>query len=64
LLLHREEDEGVAYVNTFVRRMVVLWLKIRSKPHEHRSLGQRLWPDAVFDVEGVQIGRAGEGCMC
>jgi hypothetical protein len=53
LLLHREEDEDVAYVDTFVRRTVVLWLQIRSKPHEHRSLGQRVWPDPVLDMEGV-----------
>jgi hypothetical protein len=52
-LLHGEEDEDVAYVYAFVRRTVVLRLQIRSKPHEHRGLAQRLWPDAVLDVEGV-----------
>lgn len=39
MLLLGEEDEDVAYVDTFVRRTVVLWLQIRSKPHELQSLG-------------------------
>ncbi len=53
MLFHGEEYEDVAYVYAFVRRTVVLRLQIRPKPHEQRSLGQRLWPDTVLDVEGV-----------
>jgi hypothetical protein len=53
LLFHGKDDEDVAYVYAFVGRTVIFRLQIRSKPHEHRSLDQRLWPDAVLDVEGI-----------
>jgi hypothetical protein len=51
----------MAYVYAFVRRTVVLRLQIGPKPHEHRGLDQRLRPDAVLDMEGVEIDRTGEG---
>jgi hypothetical protein len=63
LLLDGEEDEDVAYVYAFARRAVVLRLQVRSESDEHRSLGQRLWPESLFDMEGLQIDRAGEGHM-
>jgi hypothetical protein len=53
LLFHGKDDEDVAYVYTFVGRTVIFRLQIRSKPHEQRSRDQRLWPDAVLDVEGI-----------
>jgi hypothetical protein len=52
-LFHRKDDEDVAYVHALVGRTVVFRLQIRSKLHEHRSLDQQLWPDAVLDVEGI-----------
>jgi hypothetical protein len=60
-LLHGEDDEDVANVDTFVRSTAVLRLQVGSKPHEDRSLSQWLWPDAIFDVEGVEIDRTGKG---
>jgi hypothetical protein len=64
LLVDREEDEDVAYVYAFARRAVILRLQARFESHEHRSLGQRLWPDPVPDMEGIQIDRTGKGHMC
>jgi hypothetical protein len=64
LLVDREEDEDVAYVYAFAGKAVILRLQVRSESHEHRSLGQRLWPDPVLDMEGIQIDRTGKGHMC
>jgi hypothetical protein len=64
LLVDGEEDEDVAYVYAFARRAVILRLQVRSESHEHRSPGQRLWPDPVLDMEGIQIDRTGKGYMC
>jgi hypothetical protein len=60
-LVHGEDNKDVANVDAFVGRTVVFRLQVGSKPHEDRSLAQGLWPDVVFDVEGVKIDRTGEG---
>ena len=51
-MLYREEEDA-AYVHTFVRRMVILRQQIRAQLYKDGSLGQRLRPDVLFDIEGV-----------